>query len=131
MTASRYDFHRQFNGNSRSVRLGINTNPRILDSLNEDRNPWHETTEDTFDAFRRTWVHRRKLQWVRAQMRICLSKVEQRSIALYYLHGLNYRQAASVLGVQPSTTFRAVKRGIRKLRIAAAESEWAHESRGK
>lgn len=127
MKTSRYDFHRMPEGDSRSNRLGINTNPRILDSLNEDRSPWHETPEDFFDAIRRSWVRRRKLQWVRAQMRIWLSEVEQRSVALYYWHGLNYRQAAAILGMQPSTVNRAVKRAIKKLRIAAEESEWAHE----
>ena len=85
------------------------------------------TAEDVFDTIQRTWVRRCKLQWVRMQMRIGLSEVEQRSVALYYLHGLNYRQAAAIVGVQPSSVYRAVKRGIRKLRIAAAESEWAHE----
>lgn len=127
MTASRYDFHRLPKGDSRSLRYGIPTNPRIFENLNEDRSPWHETTEDVFDMFRKTWVRRRKLQWVRAQMRICLSKVEQRSVALYYWHGLTYRQAASILGVRPSTVNRAVKRAIKKLRVAAEKSQWADE----
>ncbi len=93
----------------------------ILASLTLAQTPWYEDEE----AIRRglEWGRKkaRMLRWVESQMVLRLSPIERRCIELYYFEALNYREAASVLEVNASSVYRAVQRGIRKLRKAARE----------
>lgn len=114
-------------GQSRSYRMGIITHPRRLEGISLTRTHWFEDLETKCTGFRLTQERRRKLQWVRSQMRLVLSEVEQRCITLYYFEGLNYREAAGKMDLQPSTVHRAVHRAIKKLRKAALKSRWASQ----
>lgn len=91
----------------------------ILAGLTMAQTPWSEDE----DAIRRglEWGRKkaRMLKWVESQMLLRLSPIERRCIELYYFEALNYREAAQVLDVNASSVYRAVRRGIRKLREAA------------
>ena len=100
---------------------GMQAGDFVLVGLTLAQTPWHEDEE----AIRRglEWGRKkaRMLRWVESQMVLRLSPIERRCIELYYFEALNYREAASVLEVNPSSVYRAVRRGIRKLREAARD----------
>jgi len=91
----------------------------ILEGLTLAQTPWHEDE----DAIRRGLEWGRKkakmLRWVESQMVLRLTPIERNCIELYYFRGMNYREAAEALDVNASSVYRAVNRGIRKLREAA------------
>ncbi len=93
----------------------------VLEGLTIAQTPWCEDE----DAIRRglEWGRKkaRMLQWVESQILLRLTPIERRCIELYYFEALNYREAAQVLDVNASSVYRAVQRGIRKLREAARE----------
>lgn len=93
----------------------------LLPHLTEAHGPWYEDA----DTIRRrlAWGRKKKrlLAWVEGQMFFELTLVERRCIHLYYFKGLNYRQAAQLLQVHPTSVYRAVQRGLRKLREAARD----------
>ena len=99
--------------------IGMRAGDFVLVGLTLARTPWYEDEE----AIRRglKWGRKkaRMLRWVESQMVLRLSPIERRCIELYYFEALNYREAASVLEVNASSVYRAVQRGIRKLREAA------------
>jgi len=92
-----------------------------FDRLHAKHIPWYEDTETVRRGLKWGRKKARLLAWVRAQMFLRLTPVERRCIELYYLRGLNYREAGAVLGVHASSVYRGVRRGIRKLREAAGE----------
>ena len=101
--------------------FGAQAGAYMLKRLTLAQTPWYEDEE----AIRRglEWGRKkvRVLQWVESQMVLQLTPIERQSIELYYFKALNYREAASVLEVNPSSVYRAVRRAIRKLRVAAKE----------
>lgn len=102
-----------------SSRLGRAIPPIVLEFLSADQRPWHEEPESVRAGL--CWGREKEqlLEWVRAQMRLRLTAVERHAIELYYLRGLSYRDTAKLLGVNPSSVYRSVERGVRKLRAAA------------
>lgn len=103
-------------------RLGRPLHPKALAKLSPEDTPWYQN--DATVQARLHWGRKkaRLLEWVRSQMMLRLTVAERRCIQLYYFEGLNYRQAAARLGVNPSTVYRGVQRGLRKLRQAAREN---------
>ena len=93
----------------------------VLQRFTLAQTPWYEDEE----AIRRglEWGRKkaRMLRWVESQLVLRLTPIERRCIELYYFQALNYREAALVLEVNASSVYRAVQRGIRKLREAARE----------
>lgn len=106
---------------SKNDRLGKPVSPLLLEFLSSARRPWHEDPAAVRAGLRWGRQKQRLLAWVECQMVLRLSAAERRSIELYYFRDLNYRDAAHVLGVNPSSVYRAVQRGLRKLRDAANE----------
>jgi hypothetical protein len=104
---------------SRFDRLGRQASPMLLELLSASDTPWHEDAEALRVALKRGRENARLLTWVRSQMLFRLTAVERRSIEIYFFERPNYREAAAELGVNPATVYRAVQRGLRKLRIAA------------
>ena len=100
-------------------RLGQPVSPSLLELLSAADSPWHEDPGTVRAALKRGRERQRRLAWVRAQMLFRLSPVERRCIELYFFEAKNYREAASELGVNPTSVYRAVQRGIRKLKTAA------------
>jgi DNA-directed RNA polymerase specialized sigma24 family protein len=81
--------------------------------------PWHEDAARVRAGLRWGREKERLLDWVRGQMLLRLTRVERRCVELYYFEDLNYRCAAARLGVNATSVYRAVQRGVRKLREAA------------
>ncbi len=102
-----------------SGRLGRAIPPIVLEFLSAARRPWHEEPEAVRAGLCWGRKKERLLEWVRAQMLLRLTVTEQHAIELYYLRGLSYRDTAMLLDVNPSSVYRSVERGIRKLRAAA------------
>lgn len=100
---------------------GVKASHLILEGLTMAQTPWYEDE----DAIRRglEWGRKkaRMLKWVESQMLLRLTPMERRCIELYYFEALNYREAAQLLDVNASTVYRAVRRSIRKLRVAARD----------
>lgn len=100
-------------------RLGRQASPLLMERLSAADSPWHEDAGTVRAALKRGRENARMLAWVRAQILFRLSPVERRCIELYFFEAKNYREAAAELGVNPTSVYRAVQRGVRKLRIAA------------
>lgn len=101
--------------------LGRPVSPETFDRLHPENTPWYEDAATVRRGLRWGRKKAKLLAWVRAQMMLRLTPVERRCIELYYLRGLNYREAAAVLDVNASSVYRGVQRGLRKLREAARE----------
>lgn len=102
-------------------RLGRPVSPAIFAQLTNTDLPWHESPEELRRATAVARERERLLNWVRSQMVLRLSSVERRCIELYFFKDLNYREAAEELGVNVTSVYRGVERGLRKLRKAAQE----------
>lgn len=102
-------------------RLGRPVPPSIFAQLTNADAPWHESPEELRRATARARERERLLNWVRSQMLLRLSLVERRCIELYFFEDLNYREAAERLGVNVTSVYRGVERGLRKLRRAAQQ----------
>jgi len=100
-------------------RLGRPVSPAVFARLSSTDLPWHESPEELRRAIARARERERLVNWVRSQMLLRLSPVERRCIELYYFEDLNYREAAERLGVNVTSVYRGVERGLRKLRKAA------------
>lgn len=105
-------------------RLGIPTGAHVLALLIQEQTPWHESQGDIRNGLKWGRKKAKQLAWVRSQMVLCLTEVEQRCVGLYYFEGLTYREASVIMDMQPSSVYRAVRRSIRKLREAARHSRW-------
>jgi len=94
----------------------------VLEFIAAAKVPWNEDAETVRAGLRWGREKERLLAWVESQMLLRLTIAERRSIELYYFRGLNYREAARVLEVNPTSVYRAARRGILKLREAAKEN---------
>ncbi|MBI4558922.1 MAG: sigma-70 family RNA polymerase sigma factor [Candidatus Hydrogenedentes bacterium] len=104
---------------SEEHRFGLITDPRKLVTFSEERGLWYETPEEI-----EQWLewHSGKedlLSWVRRAMARRLTKREYLCVALHFFHGVSYQHAGQMLGVNPSSVCRAIRRSLRKLRAAA------------
>lgn len=93
---------------------------------------WFETEEEARRS--REWARRKAvlLRWVRAQMALRLSDRERQCIELYFFMGYSYRRIGEITGTNGSSVFRAVARGLRRLRAAAAEdASWRAQWEGR
>ena len=113
----------------RNHRLGKQAGEHILNILDAKRSPWAETAQEIEAGLRQGKENDRLLAWVRSQMLLQLSETEQQCITLYYFRALNSRQAGTLLHMNPSSVYRAVRRGIRKLKKAAQQSGIGRDTR--
>ena len=95
--------------------------PEIMRSFRLEQSAWYETKSDIDAGV--IWGLRKAvlLAWVREQMHTKLTARERHCLELYYFRGLTYRQAGAATSTNASSVYRAVKRSIRKLRMAAKE----------
>lgn len=107
----------------RENRYAVSFRPSLLDSFGRENSPWHETPEQVQRALKWGQRKRKLLRWVEAKMEERLTARERECIRLYYYHDLTYRQIGLATETNGSSAYRAVVRGIRKLREAAAEDE--------
>lgn len=101
--------------------FGAQAGEFMLKRLTLAQTPWYEDEETIRRSLEWGRKKARILRWVESQMQLRLTPIERRCIDLYYFQALNYREAARVLEVNPSSVYRAVRRGIRKLQEAARE----------
>lgn len=105
----------------RENRYAVKIPQQVLDDMNQRRGAWYESPAEI--AVGLDWGRRKALlmRWVRHTMNARLSQREQQCIELHYLAGLTHRQAGQATGTAASSVCRAIHRGLRKLRSAAAE----------
>ena len=83
------------------------------------RLPWFETPEEIEAGL--TWGVEKAgmLRWVRRHMRSKLTQRERRCVELYFFKGMTYREAGAATDTSATSVYRAVRRSLRKLRVAA------------
>ena len=106
---------------TREWRPEITVAPERLADLPPERGMWHETPEDAALARARAKEKARLLRWTRQAMQRRLTAQERRLVALYYFEGLTLKETAQRRRTHPSTVSRALRRAVRKLRVAAEE----------
>jgi RNA polymerase sigma factor (sigma-70 family) len=104
----------------RARRITVLLSPRAVRRIRVTQNPWYETPEEVAAGLAWGREKARLLRWVRKRMGERLTLRERRCIELYFFQGMTYREAAVKTGVNASSVHRAVQRGLRKLRAAAA-----------
>jgi DNA-directed RNA polymerase specialized sigma24 family protein len=99
----------------------VRLDPKWLDKFVLEQRLWFESPEEVRAGLR--WGRRKcaLLLWVRATMAERLTARERDCIGLYFFEGRSFAQVGLLTGTHASSVFRAVQRGIRKLRQAAGE----------
>ncbi len=102
-------------------RNAITMSPQVLDHFESTRASWYESPEQIHAGIK--WGYRKAglLRWVRCHMAARLSLRERQCIDLYYFQGMTFEEVGLATGTNASTCWRAVQRGVRKLREAAQE----------
>lgn len=105
---------------TRAERQAVVMTPDVLRYFSLEQGAWHETREEVEAGL--AWGNEKAhlLRWVRKQMARKLTARERRCVELYYFEGLTYREAGQITQTNASSVYRAVKRGLRKLRTEAA-----------
>ena len=90
-----------------------------LEEVGDRGGLWYETPEEIEAGLK--WGKRKAelIRWVRRQMDRRLTAVERRYFELHYFRGLSFREVAAATGSSPAAAHRAVRRSLRKLRVAA------------
>ena len=107
----------------RDGKLGIKLGPGPLKNMDASDSPWYESEEEIRERLRWGTEKAKQLSWVRSQMTARLTEKERQCVRLYYFKQLSFRQIGAKLGINVSSVYRAVGRGVRKLREAAEEYE--------
>jgi len=105
----------------RDGKLGMKLGAGPLKHMDACDSPWYETEEEINERLRWGREKAKQLRWVRSQMIARLTEKERQCVRLYYFKQLNFREIGDKLGINVSTVYRAVERGVRKLREAARE----------
>ena len=105
----------------RDDKLGIKLGEGPLKNLDASDTPWYESEEEIEERLRWGKEKAKQLSWVRGQMSARLTEKERQCVRLYYFKQLSYREIGEKLGINVSSVYRAVERGVRKLREAAEE----------
>jgi len=94
---------------------------RLEDTVGEARQPWHETPGEVREGLRRGRDRAWLLAWVRREMAARLTVRQRECVELHYFEGLTLEAVARRTGTNRSSVFRAVRRGVERLRAAARE----------
>lgn len=105
----------------RDDNLGIKLGAGPLKNMDATDSPWYETEDEIREKLLWGTEKAKQLSWVRSQMTARLTEKERQCVRLYYFKQLNFRQIGDKLGINVSSVYRAVERGVRKLREAARE----------
>lgn len=109
----------------RENRYAVSFRPNLFDGFRNDQGAWHESPKQIRRGLQWGTRKRKLLAWVDATMEERLTARERECIRLYYYHDLTYRQIGVATETNASSAYRAVVRGIRKLReAAAADDRW-------
>ena len=107
----------------RDGKLGIKLGAGPLKNMDATDSPWYESEEEIRERLRWGTEKAKQLSWVRSQMTARLTEKERQCVRLYYFKQLSFRQIGAKLGINVSSVYRAVGRGVRKLREAVEEYE--------
>lgn len=107
---------------SRSLRAEILVPGPQMDGFRVSDSAWHETIEDIDQALAYGKIKKRALARLRRIASRELSRRERECLVLRYFKGLSYRDAATKTRTTASSVHRAVRRAIRKLRVAVSSS---------
>ncbi len=99
----------------------VNTNPHSLSALPAHRQLWAETQEMVDAGLAWGAQKRVLLRWVWDTMEARCTARERQCIVLHFFDGLTYEAIAHQTGTTRSSCCHAAKRGIKRLRAAAAE----------
>lgn len=92
----------------------------MLSNYRNEDGLWHETAEAIDAAVAEGRQKLVLLAWVRNVMVERLTEREQECVRLHYFEGLALREIGRRTGTNASSVHRALQRGIRRLREAAA-----------
>lgn len=108
-------------GKTRAERLAVQVPVGMLMRIEEERGAWHESPAAVRAGL--AWGSDKAilLAWVRARMETLLTARERHCVHLVFFEGLHYREAGRRTSTNASSVHRAVARGLRKLRAAAAD----------
>jgi RNA polymerase sigma factor (sigma-70 family) len=104
---------------SRAQRLEVLVRPQKIDLFCVEQSAWYETPEEIERGLERGVEKARLLRWVRRQMGRKLTARERHCIELYFFEGLTFREIARRTDTNASSAYRAVRRALRKLKVAA------------
>ncbi|MBI2422421.1 MAG: hypothetical protein HYV27_06295 [Candidatus Hydrogenedentes bacterium] len=113
----------------RYARMGFQTEPSKLEE--SAVNLWTESPAEIRRGL--AWGARKRwlLAWVERAMAARLTARERRCVHLYFMQDLTFLEIAKQTGTVGSTACRAVKRGLRKLRLEAErDPSWQAYYRG-
>jgi len=84
-----------------------------------EHSPYYESPREIADGL--AWGARKRylLDWVDRQMDVIITAIERECIRLHYYCDKPFRDISVILHRNPSSIWRAVQRGIAKLRIMA------------
>lgn len=106
---------------TRASRLAVSMAPDRLGMFEESAGAWHETSEEVARGLERGKRKAAVLARIRELMHGALTPHQFRYVELYYFRGLSHRQIAVLMGVNPSTACRTVRRAVKRLKKAVAE----------
>ena len=106
----------------RLTRLAVVVSTDRVESHSSSESLSFETAEEVEKELAVGREKARLLRWVRRHMGRRLTRRERHCLELHYFEGLTYRQIGERTGTAPSSAYRAVKRSLRKLRMAANEN---------
>jgi DNA-directed RNA polymerase specialized sigma24 family protein len=109
---------------------GLSIDPHVFEFVETSQAMWHETSQEQEKAWRDARRRNILLGWVRRRMIAYLTDREQDCIRMYFFDAMTYAQMGDRTDTNATSCFRAVQRGIRRLRNAAQREGVTWESGG-
>ncbi len=108
---------------TRAERYAIDVAPHEMHRFGVHQSPWHEELAEVHAKLAWGEAKQQLMAWVERQMALRLTARERHCIEMYYFESMTYREAAAKTNTNATSVLRAVRRGLKKLRQAAAEHE--------
>ncbi|MFP4191513.1 MAG: sigma factor-like helix-turn-helix DNA-binding protein [Candidatus Hydrogenedentota bacterium] len=106
---------------NKGERYGLRIPPAVMERLTVQEGFWHESPREVAQGLRDGARKAELLAWVKRRMDTRLTVREAECIRLHYFQGWSFRAIHVRTGLGLATVHRAIKRGLTKLRQAAAE----------
>ena len=106
---------------NKGERYGLRIPSAVMERLTAEEGFWHESPREVEDGLRHGARKAELLAWVKRRMETQLTEREAECIRLHYFQGHSFRAIHVRTGLGLATVHRAIQRGLKKLRQAAAE----------
>jgi DNA-directed RNA polymerase specialized sigma24 family protein len=108
---------------TRADRNAVQVARAFLNQQGEEKGAWHETHEEIEDLL--DWGERKAqlMAWLRRHMGRRLTPRERHCVELHFLAGFTFREIGKLTDTNGTSAWRAVQRGLRKLRRATEEDD--------